>query len=99
VLLFLDCFFFFISIIRVGSIFNYAVYICIVCLGCIGKLISDVVVRSEIGTYYALDLGGTNFRVLRVQLGGRRSSILSQDVERQPIPRHLMTSTSEVTEF
>ncbi|PNT56616.1 hypothetical protein POPTR_001G254800v4 [Populus trichocarpa] len=50
---------------------------------------------SEIGTYYALDLGGTNFRVLRIQLGGRRSSILSQDVERQPIPQHLMTSTSE----
>ncbi|KAJ6299496.1 hypothetical protein OIU76_020461 [Salix suchowensis] len=50
---------------------------------------------SEIGTYYALDLGGTNFRVLRIQLGGRRSSILSQDVERRPIPQHLMTSTSE----
>ncbi|XP_011045448.1 PREDICTED: hexokinase-3-like [Populus euphratica] len=50
---------------------------------------------SEIGTYYALDLGGTNFRVLRIQLGGRRSSILSQDVERQPIPQHLLTSTSE----
>jgi hexokinase len=75
------------------------VYFCIVCLGCLSKLIFDVVVRSEIGTYYALDLGGTNFRVLRIQLGGRRSSILSQDVERQPIPQHLMTSTSEVTEF
>ncbi|KAJ6315604.1 hypothetical protein OIU78_018972 [Salix suchowensis] len=62
---------------------------------CPGKLIFDVVVRSEIGTYYALDLGGTNFRVLRIQLGGRRSSILSQDVERRPIPQHLMTSTSE----
>lgn len=50
---------------------------------------------SEKGTYYALDLGGTNFRVLRVQLGGQRSSILEKDVERQPIPQHLMTSTSE----
>ncbi|KAG8638326.1 hexokinase-3 isoform X2 [Manihot esculenta] len=50
---------------------------------------------SEVGTYYALDLGGTNFRVIRVQLGGRRSSILSKDVELQPIPQHLMTSTSE----
>ncbi|CAL1391051.1 unnamed protein product [Linum trigynum] len=50
---------------------------------------------SEIGTYYALDLGGTNFRVLRVQLGGTRSSILSKDVKRQRIPEHLMTSTSE----
>lgn len=51
------------------------------------------------GTYYALDLGGTNFRVLRVQLGGRLSSILSKDVELQPIPQHLIRSTSEVTEF
>ncbi|POO01113.1 Hexokinase [Trema orientale] len=50
---------------------------------------------SEKGTYYALDLGGTNFRVLRVQLGGTRSSILGYDVERQPIPQELMTSTSE----
>ncbi|GFZ13039.1 hexokinase-like 1 [Actinidia rufa] len=50
---------------------------------------------SEKGTYYALDLGGTDFRVLRVQLGGDRSGILGHDVERQPIPQHLMTSTSE----
>ncbi|GAB4835254.1 Hexokinase-3 [Ancistrocladus abbreviatus] len=50
---------------------------------------------SEKGIYYALHLGGTNFRVLRVQLGGRRSSILRHDVERKPIPQHLMTSTSE----
>ncbi|XP_043695928.1 hexokinase-3-like [Telopea speciosissima] len=26
---------------------------------------------NEEGTYYALDLGGTNFRVLMVQLGGK----------------------------
>ncbi|XP_020540824.1 hexokinase-3 isoform X2 [Jatropha curcas] len=50
---------------------------------------------SEIGTYYALDLGDTNFRVLRVQLGGRESLMLSKDVEQQPIPQHLMTSSSE----
>ncbi|XP_050221829.1 hexokinase-3 [Mercurialis annua] len=50
---------------------------------------------SEIGTYYALDLGGTNFRVLRLQLGGERSLILSKDVESQPVPQHLMTSPSE----
>ncbi|XP_040995024.1 hexokinase-3-like isoform X6 [Juglans microcarpa x Juglans regia] len=51
---------------------------------------------SEKGTYYALDVGGTNFRVLRVQLGGQRSSILEPHVEQQAIPPHLMTSTSEV---
>ncbi|KAJ6852448.1 hexokinase-3-like [Iris pallida] len=50
---------------------------------------------NEKGTYYALDLGGTNFRVLRVQLGGRRSTIIRHQVEQQPIPQHLMTSTSE----
>ncbi|OIT29865.1 PREDICTED: hexokinase-3-like [Nicotiana attenuata] len=49
----------------------------------------------EKGTYYALHLGGTNFRVLRVHLGDQRSAILGQDIERQPIPQHLMTSTSE----
>lgn len=58
--------------------------------------------RSEKGTYYALDLGGTNFRVLRVQLGGDRrdrSAMLRHDVDQQAIPPHLMTSTSEVIEF
>ncbi|GLT51042.1 hypothetical protein SLA2020_244890 [Shorea laevis] len=49
----------------------------------------------EKGTYYALDLGGTNFRVLRVQLGGENSPILDQDVERQPIPEHLKNGTME----
>lgn len=52
--------------------------------------------RNEKGIYYALDLGGTNFRVLRVHLGGRRSMILRYEVDRQPIPQNLMTSTSEV---
>lgn len=49
---------------------------------------------SEKGTFYALDLGGTNFRVLRVELGGERS-YLDPDVERQPIPQHLMSGRSE----
>ncbi|EYU46224.1 hypothetical protein ABFS82_04G062500 [Erythranthe guttata] len=50
---------------------------------------------NEKGIYYALDLGGTNFRVLRVKLGGERSSITELDVDRKPIPQHLMTSTTE----
>lgn len=50
---------------------------------------------DEKGIYYALDLGGTDFRVLQVQLGGRRSSILPHSVEQQSIPQDLMTSTSE----
>ncbi|KAL8140182.1 hypothetical protein V2J09_006203 [Rumex salicifolius] len=50
---------------------------------------------SENGTYYALDLGCANFRVFRVQLGGRRSSILRIDTERHPIQESLLTGTSE----
>ncbi|XVF12101.1 hypothetical protein REPUB_Repub08aG0085200 [Reevesia pubescens] len=49
---------------------------------------------SEKGTFYALDLGGTNFRVLRVELRGQRS-YLCRDVERQPIPQQLMSGRSE----
>ncbi|XP_056165700.1 hexokinase-3-like isoform X2 [Syzygium oleosum] len=50
---------------------------------------------NEKGIYYALDLGGIDFRVLQVQLGGGRSSTLPHYVEPQPIPQHLMTDTSE----
>ncbi|KAK6925572.1 Hexokinase, N-terminal [Dillenia turbinata] len=50
---------------------------------------------NERGIYYAVDIGGTNFRVLRVQLGGKRSAIVGCDAERQSIPQELMTSTSE----
>ncbi|WZY96994.1 hypothetical protein YC2023_069323 [Brassica napus] len=52
--------------------------------------------EKEKGTYYALHLGGTYFRILRVHLGGERSYLDVQDVERHPIPSHLMNSTSEV---
>ncbi|KAL0459170.1 UNVERIFIED_CONTAM: Hexokinase-3 [Sesamum latifolium] len=48
---------------------------------------------NEKGIYYALDLGGTNFRVLRVKLGGQRC-IIEHDVDLQPIPQHLMRSSS-----
>lgn len=46
--------------------------------------------------YYALDLGGTNFRVLRVQLGGREGRLLKQEYEEVSIPVKLMTGKSEV---
>ncbi|KAJ0250328.1 Hexokinase-3 [Hirschfeldia incana] len=51
---------------------------------------------TEKGTCYALHLGGTYFRILRVHLGGERSYLDVQDVERHPIPSHLMNSTSEI---
>eukprot|EP00249_Psilotum_nudum_P012957 c24071_g1_i1 orf=202-1707(+) len=45
---------------------------------------------DEEGLFYALDLGGTNFRVLRVQLGGREGRVLRQEFEEVTIPPHLM---------
>ncbi|XP_075500722.1 hexokinase-3-like isoform X2 [Primulina tabacum] len=57
--------------------------------------VHDLPSGNEKGTFYALHLGGTNFRILRVQLGGQRSAIIGHDVDRQPIPEPLMTSTSE----
>ncbi|KAE8705168.1 Hexokinase-1 [Hibiscus syriacus] len=46
------------------------------------------------GLFYALDLGGTNFRVLRLQLGGRGRGILNQQFVEVSIPPNLMTGTS-----
>ncbi|KAL9304422.1 hypothetical protein ACSQ67_021685 [Phaseolus vulgaris] len=48
----------------------------------------------EEGLYYALDLGGTNFRVLRVQLGGKDGGIISQESTEVSIPPNLMVGTS-----
>jgi len=49
---------------------------------------------DEHGLYYALDLGGTNFRVLRVQLGGREKRVIKQQYEEVSIPPHLMVGSS-----
>ncbi|XP_068636784.1 hexokinase-1-like [Aristolochia californica] len=50
---------------------------------------------DEKGLFYALDLGGTNFRVLRVQLGGRKERVIKQEFTEVSIPPHLMTETSD----
>ncbi|XP_031494717.1 hexokinase-2, chloroplastic [Nymphaea colorata] len=50
---------------------------------------------NEEGLYYALDLGGTNFRVLRVQLGGKAERIIKTESEQVSIPQELMFGTSE----
>ncbi|XP_055831757.1 hexokinase-2 isoform X1 [Solanum dulcamara] len=50
---------------------------------------------NEGGVFYALDLGGTNFRVLRVQLGGKDGSIVHQEFAEASIPPNLMVGTSE----
>lgn len=52
--------------------------------------------RNEKGLYYAVDLGGTNFRVLRVQLGGKKGAVLSQEYKEVAIPPELMIGTGKV---
>ncbi|KAK1297186.1 hypothetical protein QJS10_CPB15g00515 [Acorus calamus] len=50
---------------------------------------------NEKGLFYALDLGGTNFRVLRVQLGGKDQRVIDTEFEQMSIPQELMFGTSE----
>ncbi|CAB4318719.1 unnamed protein product [Prunus armeniaca] len=50
---------------------------------------------DEQGLFYALDLGGTNFRVIRVQLGGKEKRVVKQEFDEVSIPPNLMTGTSE----
>jgi hexokinase len=52
--------------------------------------------RDEKGLFYAVDLGGTNFRVLRVQLGGKEKRIVKQEYQEVAIPPELMQGTSKV---
>ncbi|KAL0339023.1 UNVERIFIED_CONTAM: Hexokinase-2 [Sesamum angustifolium] len=48
---------------------------------------------DEKGLFYALDLGGTNFRVMRVQLVVK-DGIIKQESEEVSIPPHLMVGSS-----
>jgi hexokinase len=50
--------------------------------------------RNEEGIYYAIDLGGTIFRALRVEVGAG-SVVTSRKVE-LPIPEELTKGTIEV---
>ncbi|KAM7257764.1 hypothetical protein ACFE04_013505 [Oxalis oulophora] len=50
---------------------------------------------DEKGLFYALDLGGTNFRVLRVLLGGKDQRVVKQEFEEVSIPPNLMIGTSD----
>ncbi|XP_072998800.1 hexokinase-2-like [Typha latifolia] len=49
---------------------------------------------SEKGLFYALDLGGTNFRVMRVQLGGEGRHVVKRESREVSIPRELMVGSS-----
>ncbi|KAL1533437.1 hexokinase A [Salvia divinorum] len=50
---------------------------------------------DEEGIFYALDLGGTNFRVLRVELGGRERGVVHQEFAEASIPPALMSGSSD----
>ncbi|KAM5565111.1 hexokinase-2, chloroplastic [Rosa sericea] len=50
---------------------------------------------NEKGLFYALDLGGTNFRVLRVQLGGKEERVIATEFDQVSIPKDVMFGTSE----
>ncbi|XP_047327406.1 hexokinase-1-like [Impatiens glandulifera] len=50
---------------------------------------------DEKGWFYALDLGGTNFRVLRVQLGGIENRVVKKEFQEVSIPPHLMVGNSD----
>ncbi|XP_028795449.1 hexokinase-1-like [Neltuma alba] len=50
---------------------------------------------NEEGLFYALDLGGTNFRVLRVQLGGKDGGVINQEFTEVSIPTTLMVGTAD----
>ncbi|EFJ10895.1 hypothetical protein SELMODRAFT_269350 [Selaginella moellendorffii] len=50
---------------------------------------------NEEGLFYALDLGGTNFRVLRVQLGGKEKRIMNQEYKEVSIPPKVMVGSNE----
>ncbi|WVZ96838.1 hypothetical protein U9M48_042421 [Paspalum notatum var. saurae] len=49
---------------------------------------------NEEGVFYALDLGGTNFRVLRVQLAGKEKRVAKRESKEVSIPPHLMSGNA-----
>ncbi|KAL2342574.1 hypothetical protein Fmac_003859 [Flemingia macrophylla] len=59
------------------------------------SFVDNLPTGDEEGLFYALDLGGTNFRVLRVHLGGKDKGVIGQEFEEVSIPPHLMTGSSD----
>uniref|UniRef100_A0A0D6R1Y1 Phosphotransferase n=1 Tax=Araucaria cunninghamii TaxID=56994 RepID=A0A0D6R1Y1_ARACU len=59
------------------------------------SFVENLPTGHEKGLFYALDLGGTNFRVIRVQLGGKEGRVIGQEFEEVSIPPNLMVSTTK----
>ncbi|KAI3855318.1 hypothetical protein MKX03_026971 [Papaver bracteatum] len=64
-------------------------------LNMLNSCVDNLPTGDEHGLFYALDLGGTNFRVLRVQLSGRDGRVAKQESTEVSIPPELMTATSD----
>ncbi|KAG4966605.1 hypothetical protein JHK85_041580 [Glycine max] len=60
----------------------------------IPSYVENLPTGNEKGLFYALDLGGTNFRVLRVQLGGKDDRVIATEFDQVSIPQQLMFATS-----
>ncbi|CAN4096303.1 unnamed protein product [Withania somnifera] len=56
--------------------------------------VDNLPARDEQGLFYALDLGGTNFRVMRMQLGGKEKCIVKHEVKEASIPQNVMAGSS-----
>lgn len=69
----------------VGPAFRYSVYVC-------------VCVLTEVGDFLALDLGGTNLRVMLVKVGEDEERIWKVETKKQmySIPEDAMTGTAEM---
>jgi len=50
---------------------------------------------DEQGACFAVDVGGTNFRVAYIRLGGARGEVEAAEMEQLAIPRHVYTGTQE----
>ncbi|TDG50875.1 hypothetical protein AWZ03_002864 [Drosophila navojoa] len=56
---------------------------------CFPTYVQDLPTGDEMGKYLALDLGGTNFRVLLVTLKGHHDATVESQI--YPVPKNLMT--------
>ncbi|KAI3842943.1 hypothetical protein MKX03_013430 [Papaver bracteatum] len=67
----------------------------------LNSYVDNLPTGDEHGMFYALDIGGTNFRVFGVQLDGRDGRVVKQEFTEVSIPPELMTSatSSELFDF
>ncbi|KAF7025971.1 hypothetical protein CFC21_038114 [Triticum aestivum] len=54
---------------------------------------------DEEGVYYAIDLGGTDFRVLRVEIDAGSTTVINQRVETHAISEELMGTSQDLFNF